>query len=134
MRTILFRGKSAHCDAWCYGSFIEYEDERAICGFDVYREGNSDWMEEKIDYDTIGQYTGLRDIEGNAIYEGDILMVTQGAMVGFRGYVEWRVDFAEWELKSTRSQTAISQNIVKGYGMKIVSNIHDNPKFLEEIK
>lgn len=143
MRKILFRGKSrlnvnylgedeplVKKGEWVYGSLI-LDDVDYHHIHTLTRRGREF---VNVEAETIGQFTGLLDCEGRGIYEGDILMVTQGAMEGFRGYVEWRVDFAEWELKSRRSQMAISQHIIKGYGMKIVSNIHDNPKFLEEIK
>ena len=130
MRTILFRGKSAHCDAWCYGSFVEYEDERAICGFDVYREGNSDWMEEKIDYDTIGQYTGLRDAEGNAIYEGDIL---QGCNESIRHEIFYNDKEARFEgaLDGEKKVSGnISQEWIYNFGKVVIGNIHDNPEWI----
>ena len=123
-RVIKFRGKSIHEDVWLYGWLMQATDwSRALIQeFEGKRDGGYDLCAEVIP-ETVGQFTGLCDAEGEEIYEGDILRE------GFTGYTFQVVyDAPEFCFKAN------------GYGYRflnrvenfeVVGNIHDNPELLK---
>ena len=128
-REILFRGKSKN-GQWVYGSLVVSENTDPAIYYEV---GNGlvrqlDWC--YVNPDTIGQYTGLKDKEGNKIFEGDIVTGQNCRFVV--KYDERQAEFV-----------AVNSTLPNGFGLPmsqtwinktdkiICGNIHDN---LELIK
>ena len=141
MREILFRGKRQENDVygkvgeWVYGipiqnkigTFISFDKNPHYCYQDYYIE-----LDEisKIDPETVGQYTGMTDIRGNRIFEGDIVNCTYDGKL--RTYVVvWDKD--ELDFKATNGKEQYRNNFV--YlpccdEIEIIQNIHDIPDLL----
>ena len=68
MREILFRAKRVDTGEWAQGWF--YEDETGIPMIGP-KDGVGSYA--VVDRDTLGQFTGSFDINGNRIWEGDII-------------------------------------------------------------
>ena len=74
MREILFRGKRVGNGEWAYGSLILEKnafDERLILAI----ISDADENETLVNPETVGQYTGLKDLHGTRIFEADIVKV-----------------------------------------------------------
>lgn len=143
MREILFRGKRKDNGEWICGGLIchlEFEkfyivnesikqDNATGCFIDYYFE---------VDPETVGQYTGLTDKNGNKIFEGDILKCLTDDFVGTVIYNKNTASFIV-EIKDSNSEFFHYSSLNKGDITRplqlqetvSVGNIHDNPELLK---
>lgn len=126
MREILFRGKRVYNGAWLAGDLLANKYERPnICPI-------GDVNCYPVIPETIGQYTGLKDKNGEKIFEGDIVKYSTTCEIFT---VAWHGSFAEFvisELQKPNKATRGSKNmyLVNRY-CEVIGNIYDNPELLE---
>lgn len=132
MREIEFRGKRLDNGEWIYGDLLENQGRNFIyhATSESTIEDNDDGrivvVAVEVDYNTVGQYTGLKDKNGREIWEGDVLTDKFGSI----GVVEWRncgfvVNFGDVDI------FLISDCFDDSYQMWAIGNIHDNPELLK---
>ena len=125
-REIKFRGKT-ESNQFIFGDLIQYENgdaaifEKKITGYGY--EATQISNRTKVDKGTIGQFTGLRDKNGNEIYEGDIIRneSCKGIVVYKNG---------AFVLDLGKSCGCIYLFCLDS--LLVVGNIYDNPELLEE--
>lgn len=124
MREIKFRGFSIYSNKWYYGSLVNPGEGYYI----LEHVENNTYKYDKVDKDSIGQYTGLKDKDGKEIYEGDILEFSKGGIM----YVEWDDDFKIFVLTDPRINLK-NGSIGNWYveKTKIIGNIFENKELLK---
>ena len=132
MREILFKGKTTKGE-WVEGlptrkHPLDKEINRIQLLDDYYENDITMFFCVKdIIPETVGQYTGLPDINNRKIFEGDIVKSynAAGKMDGI-GVVHWSDLFASWHIAENRSMYS---GRIASY--EVIGNVHDNPELLE---
>ena len=130
MREILFRAKRLSDGEWIDGSlFIDEKKDKheILVGYVNYRIG---W---EVDPETVGQFTGLTDKNGNRIFEGDILRWIGPDGEGGKVYVTFtRGVFGFQSIECPLAAPDLFADFETGnQTLEVIGNIHDNPELLE---
>lgn len=115
MREIKFRGYDG--GEWVYGSALQYQKETDIWYMREFGYSYDDWtMISKV-----AQYTGIKDKEGNEIYEDDILQEDKTSKL-FR--CEWMDKLASFKLVLMEDpQTMFGMSVAGSF--TVVGNVHE---------
>lgn len=158
MREIKFRAKSIKTNEWHYGNLIidTWGDSNNKTIFGILSERTAPaevefWYPERVDENTICQFTGLYDIDSKEIYEGDIVKAKYIEKRDFQG-VKYNNEMEFVELvvfKDQAFQLEINNGGIKMYRLlnlgkdartygdielkeiEVISNIYDNPELLK---
>ena len=123
-REIKYKGLTSN-RTWVYGNLIQgKKGDCYICSINenpIYKNGDS-WYIDSPCYvvipETVRQFTGLKDIEGKEIYEGDIILGYNNPHV---------VTFADGAFYLTYKNSSVRLSRTCG-ALKIIGNIYDNPE------
>lgn len=136
MREILFRGKRVDNDEWVISDCFYQCDGEVKLWDNPNRDG---WV--AINPETIGQYTGINDINGTKIFEGDVVEIT----CKFKGKVEFEncgvVKYIENKFEAeiftddedfTFPLFECKNNDEREDTFIVIGNIYDDPDLLKE--
>jgi len=122
MRQIKFRAQDIASNKWLYGDLRHHKDD--VC---IFEQGGT--KGEQVKRDTVGQFTGLRDINGKDIYEGDILDVNYADEESYLEVRFVRGVFAF--LWNGDLDDEFPCNAPTHEWAKVIGNIHDNPELIK---
>lgn len=137
MREILFKAKRKDNGEWVEGSLIITEGSVAyiirskskafipkgkniICSAECY----------EINIETLCQYTGLIDKNGEKIWENDIVEERHRGVITMRYHVLWDFKETSWMFE-TKSSARYGIYAINQRKFEVVGNIFDNPDLLE---
>ena len=128
-REIIFRGKRDDTGEWVEGFYCGGNERKTLrpCIF-VYRPDRQSYDCQDIIPETVGQYTGLKDIHGVKIFEGDIVNYNGSC---HKVVFESRNGTGYFGIVVGENETWGFGNSTPAYMMTVVGNIHDNPDLLE---
>jgi len=123
MREILFRGKTLDDKTWIYGNYYKGIDN------DYIQNSEYDTF-DKVNKNTVGQFTGVEDDKRVKIFEGDIVsfyevLGQKGITKPFKGVVKYGKGYYYVEYINERNRKGI-WNLSSCWHLVVVGNIHDN--------
>lgn len=139
-REILFKAKRIDNGEWVEGSLLLTESKAYIvvdaetmsmdneCT-DLYA---TEWYE--VDKETICQYTGLNDKNGNKIWENDFIQYTDDVGRIKNDLIVWKTPFSSFARKSKCNYGLEFQYLwiseLQAKESEVICNIFDNPELL----
>lgn len=137
MREILFKAKRVDNGEWVEGNIVISEDAEEGYEAIIIPKSNSNMFTKggskgdlgfenwyKVDVNTICQYTGLTDKNGNKIWENDVVKdnVVFGSVVWDEKYAQFMIDD---EFDGHQDYSDWWQEV------EVIGNIFDNPELLD---
>ena len=129
MRPIKFRGKRLDNGEWIIGYYLEMElcDGCGRCSY-IKADG---YEPIKVNPNTIGQYTGLKDKNGEKVFEGDIIryFYPENLFIDYTGVIKYQN--GSFNFCHTDGDGMLRMRDFGKLATEVLGNIHDNPDLLK---
>jgi len=131
MREIKFRGLRTDGKGWVYGQVHTYGDGTFIAQTGLMSNSGEDWRVTAIEVlpESVGQFIGLKNINGTDIYEGDAVVwkvndIERTASVYFDEQAS-----CFWMGRDKSIDQLVLNDWMRGE-YQVIGNIHENPELL----
>ena len=150
MREIEFRAKILDNDEWVYGYYVQGMDfeNKPINNSIVRNTTTINHVDKtikqdiyKVDINTLGQYTGLKDKNGKKIFDGDIIKQAYGKFLnGKQRYIYYCIAYSEEDgclrafangLTGYSFDICFARYVINEQDLEVVGNIWDNANLLK---
>jgi uncharacterized phage protein (TIGR01671 family) len=132
MREIIFKAQTVHNDEWVQGDLIHGQGNKKgnmyiLPHAHIYPHGCSDLDGWLVKPETVSQWTGLLDKNGNKIWEGDLM---GGGHLGFIATVTFNDGMFQLVTSEHQGNSPLVQDRAKR--IEVIGNIFDNPELLNQ--
>lgn len=137
MRDILYKGKALHDGQWIAGSLAvmtgALNHGRAYIlpsaegiAFEIYGDHPSYHIDGfvEIDQETIGQFTGILDMHGKLIFEGDRCRLERPCVIEY-GEITFVNGCFWFDTKGVAGMMRLCDAIPNGFELEVVGNVYD---------
>lgn len=138
-REILFKAKRKDNGEWVEGYYVKFKLEPNTNLSDVIfipfkTDRNGEWGWIKVDPDTLCQYTGLTDKNGQKIWENDILKAHLDEIYP-EDITYTKIIWSECRFCTKENHSSDVETLKKWDGeyFEVCGNIFDNPELLEVV-
>lgn len=137
MREILFKAKRLDNEEWIEDSLLQTTAvslKSFIVPSACYTSGRWDWAEcVKVDTETICQYTGLMDKNGNRIWENDIVNKIDVNALGWHRERKGKISFNNlgYWLLTTEFGDGYWLGEFNSEQIEVIGNVFDNSELME---
>jgi uncharacterized phage protein (TIGR01671 family) len=142
MREILFRAKRIDNGEWVEGWYVlnrmllpehlKHQGKHYICVRFTYTNSLNEMEYYEVDPATVGQFTGLRDRNGERIWEGDIIdvqMAYGNKYLPHCGEIVYSQEWGAFGTKNDSGTTLLHHHLLST--ATVTGNIHDGENGLE---
>lgn len=132
MRRIKFRGKRLDNKNWVYGYLVPVVNRGATQMHIVTEIRGGSIQGFAVDPETVGQYTGMHDKNGNEVYEGDIVRY-RTTDERYTRNPRFSTLIVHYEERSARFMAGgIYWDTLRPEIVEIVGNSYDNPNVIHD--